>query len=131
MAVKHYKKIYSIYRGSLETSIQVHLVRETKKTYIDITSAVGRAHKDKGTFNWAGHFRYMGRLSKENEYRLFSNNYCIYMFGSDLERLKQAWSEETTPVNEEGFEINSTAVDIMVMKLNNQEETETGDLEDD
>ena len=131
MASKQYKKVYTIYKGYGNPTIQVHLVKETKKTYIDITAEVVRAHKNKGTFNWTGHFRYMGRLSKENEYRLFSNDYCIYMFGSDLEKLKQAWSEATTPVNEEGFDFNSTTVDTMVMKLNNQEETETGDLEDD
>lgn len=128
MAIKHYKKIYSICNnGALGTSIQVHLARETKKTYTDITYATIRAHKDKGAFNWIGYFRSMGRLLKENEYALFSNGYCVYMFGSDLERLKQTWSEITTPVNEEGFDFNSVTIDAMVAKLNNGEETETGD----
>ena len=130
MASKQYKKVYTIYKGYGKPTIQAHLVRETKKTYIDITAKVVRAHKEKGTIPWIGYFRYMGRLLKENEYLLFSNDYSIYMFGSDLEKLKQAWEAVTTPVNEEGFEANSAAVDVMVTKLNNREETETGELED-
>ena len=131
MASKQYKKVYTIYKGYGNPTIQVHLVRETKKTYIDITAEVVRAHKEKGTIPWIGYLRYMGRLLKENEYLLFSNDYSIYMFGSDLEKLKQAWEAATTPVNEEGFEDNSVVVDVMVTKLNNREETETGELEDD
>ena len=130
MASKQYKKVYTIYKGYGNPTIQVHLVRETKKTYIDITAEVVRAHKKKGTIHWIGYSRYMGRLLKENEYLLFSNDYSIYMFGSDLEKLKQAWEAVTTPVNKEGFEANSVVVDVMVTKLNNREETETGELED-
>ncbi len=130
MATKHYKKIYSIYRAGWKPTIQVHLVRETKKTYIDITCSVTRAHKENGNYPWNGHVRYFGRMLKTNEYELISSDYCIHMFGSDLEKLKQAWAEKTTPVNEDGFEFNSNSTDIMVSKLNNQEETETGEWED-
>ena len=39
MASKQYKKVYTIYKGYGNPTIQVHLVRETKKTYIDITAS--------------------------------------------------------------------------------------------
>lgn len=131
MIIKRYKKIYSIYKGYGSPTIQVHLVRETKKTYLDITSIVGRCHKEKGTYPWNGFYRCFGyKLPKENEYQFLPNNYSVYMYGSDLEKLKEAWLKATTPIDEEGLEFNSNSTDIMVSKLNNQEETETGKEED-
>lgn len=130
MTTKQYKKIYSISKTGGSPIIQVHLARETKKTYIDITSRVIRSHKEKGTFPWLGYGSYLGRLLKDKEYTLIFNDYWLFMYGSDLNKLKEAWFEAVNPVDREDLEPDSNSVDVMVIKLNNQEETETGEWED-
>lgn len=113
MAQKKYKRIFSICKCGGKPEISSHLVIETKKTYYDITSQFIREKRnvsEGGEKIYNGYIHYIGyRLLKKNEYKIHQDKYWILMFGSNLEKLKQAWTEALTPTfeDEDDFKFNA------------------------
>ena len=126
MPAKKYKKIYCIYKSRYynETVTQVCLVRETKKTYFDITHSFFSKYKRRERYGWKEAQVCLGRFLKSEEYVLNSTNYTIYMFGSDLEMLKSVWNLTLMPKDKENFSSSCNIFDNVVAKLNNGEESE-------
>lgn len=128
MAKTTYKRIYSIMRSCGKTKLSCHLVKETKKTYLDVTHDFlwRQGHRPydvdckkviKSSIPYIGY-----RLLKSNEYLLTHDKYWIFMFGSDINELKKKWKEVFTPTveNEDDFRFDSGTLNHYAKMLNEE-----------
>ena len=108
---KKLTKMYSILKSPHRPlCINVHIVIETEKRYEDFTYRALEQDKNLKEL-WDGNRTFIGSYYlKQSEYKLFANQYCIYMYGTDLKKLKNTWEENFAVAESDGLAFNSGIV---------------------